>query len=162
MNAVSADPATIKTITNEFSMLMSQVDKLDYVDIWAPSMMQEFFAIGLWSVINTHLQSPEAKERTCVHAPYTLNTGATLFFALPCQKTLSSYMHCRITAPVVFAIGGHLDTISGTEQQIESFQQIYKELLKCHLLTQEEVDILLNEQRGLLLYGDQLLGRFSK
>ena len=148
-------------ITNEFILLLDQVSSNDYMEIWAPSYIDEFFAIGMFNLLQEKLKDRALCRRTRIHAPYILCTGGALFLTLPCKKTISDNMYCRISPPSVFAAGTHLDGISGINQQVDLFKQIYMQFTACGLLTKNEYAALMEDQRTIMLFGKGLVERLT-
>lgn len=161
LNSVCGTPMLTKGMANEFSLLADQIEPDDYVEIWGPSFMDEFFAVGVWSIIRSKVLASSHPDRIRVHAPYILNTGAALFLTFPCIKTVSPYMYCRITTPTVFAVGSHLDSMSGATQQVGLFQRIYDLFLSRGLITEKEYDLLMDNQTAISIYGDELARRLN-
>ena len=155
-------PAFQPRVLNEFALLMQQVQPGDYVDIWAPSFADtDLIASGMISVILDYLQRTGNTETTIVHAPYCLNTGAALFLTLPCKKSVSPYMYCRITPPEVFAVGVHRDVVSGVEQQIGVYEAMLKRLVDAKIISDKDLIEILNSQKTIFVYGDHLVKQLS-
>lgn len=162
LNSISISTPTVGArMMNEFIMLLDQVESNDYLEIWAPSFIDEFFAVGMFNLLQTKLQDATLCKRTRIHAPYILCTGGALFLTLPCEKTTSDNMYCRISPPSVFAAGTHLDGISGITQQLDLFKQIYAQFISSGLLTKEEYEALMKNQQCIVLFGKDLAARLN-
>ena len=121
----------------------------------------DLIASGMISVILDYLQRTGNAETTIVHAPYCLNTGAALFLTLPCKKSVSPYMYCRITPPEVFAVGVHRDVVSGVEQQIGAYEAMLKRLVDAKIISDKDLIEILNSQKTIFVYGDHLMKQLS-
>lgn len=146
---------------NEFVLLLDQVTSNDYLEIWAPSYIDEFLAVGMYNLLQEKLKDVTLCKRTRIHGPYILCTGGALFLTLPCEKTISDNMFCEISPPSVFAAGAHLDGISGINQQVDLFKQIYIQFTSCGLLTKTEYDQLMEDQQCIILFGKGLADRLN-
>lgn len=146
---------------NEFILLLDQVTSNDYLEIWAPSYIDEFFAVGMYNIFQKKLKDVALCKRTRIHGPYILCTGGALFLTLPCEKTISDNMFCEISPPSVFAAGAHLDSVAGITQQMDLFKQIYIQFTSCGLLTKTEYDQLMEDQQCVILFGKGLADRLS-
>ena len=163
LNSLNIGSAPLASaMMNEFVLLLDQVSSNDYLEIWAPSFIDEFFAVGMYNLLMEKLKDAELCKKTRIHSPYILNTGGALFLALPCKKTTSDHMYCRISPPSVFAAGAHLDGISGITQQVDLFKQIYIQLTSCGLLNKTDVERLIEDQRCVILCGRTLSELLAK
>ena len=142
--------------TNEFSVLMNTIRPEDKVVIHGPSFISEESAIGMCSMIEA------CPADVTIHSPYCLNTGATLFHSVGNHHTVSPYMYARITTPVVFAYGSHLDSKSSVEFGTNFYNELYLRLCEKGIMTKEEYQKVTQEQKSVTIYGKELMLRINK
>ncbi len=144
------------TCLNDFVNKMILVKPNDTVLIHAPSCLYTDDAEVIVSAIQAC-----ASRKISISAPYVLNSSAA-YVAVAGEKIIASDVNYMIIdMPTVGAGGKPADAMNGMQSDLYRHEHILNHLVKCGMLTQEELKHIIEDQASVALFGDELTKRIN-